>query len=189
MKVQNIQSQNTSFNGLIMPKKMTFYRPAWGREVLSREDVLANKSIKENAEKFDVVIKKQKTSKRRSLSEIEVSRILTGGTGIGALAGLAIAFVEGVVNPAAFLVATFGGAMFGLSMGWLTANCMDDFGLTPKQHKYKLQVGKNYNEKTGKFDKTIVEEHSIEDASDIRDIKIDKSGQILKDEYFKIRLS
>ena len=94
MKVQNIQSQNTNFNGLIMPKKMTFFRPAWGKEVLSREDVLANKSIKENAEKFDVVIKKQKTSKRRSLSEIEVSRILTGGTGIGALAGLAIALLK-----------------------------------------------------------------------------------------------
>lgn len=174
MKVQNIQSQNTSFNGLIMPKKMTFFRPAWGKEVLSREDVLANKSIKENAEKFDVVIKKQKTSKRRSLSEIEVSRILTGGTGIGALAGLAIAFVEGVVNPAAFLVATFGGAMFGLSMGWLTANCMDDFGLTPKQHKYKLQVGKNYNEKTGTFAGPIHQQHPIETARDIRKIDLGK---------------
>ncbi len=174
MKVQNIQSQNTNFNGLIMPKKMTFYRPAWGREVLSREDVLANKSIKECAEKFDVVIKKQKTSKRRNLSEIEVSRILTGGAGIGALAGLATAFVEGVVSPAAFLVATFGGAMFGLSMGWLAANCMDDFGLTPKQHKYKLQVGKNYNEKTGAFAEPIHQQYSIETARDIRNIDLGK---------------
>ena len=174
MKVQNIQSQNTNFAGLYMPKKLKFNTLSLEKNVLKQEDVLANKSIKDASDKFDVVIKKNKLKNRRYLMENEVAKIFVGGSGLGVMAGLGVAFLEGVTNPGVFMTAGFFGGMLGLNLSWLAANLMDDYKLTPKNHEYILQVGENYNEKAEKFEGKVLKEQHIKKADEIERINVSK---------------
>ena len=92
-----------------MPKKLKFNTLSLEKNVLKQEDVLANKSIKDASDKFDVVIKKNKLKNRRYLMENEVAKIFVGGSGLGIMAGLGVAFLEGVTNPGVFMTAGFFG--------------------------------------------------------------------------------
>ena len=174
MKIQNIQSQNANFTGLYMPKKLKFNTISLGKNVLKQEDVLANKSIKDASDKFDVVIKKNKLHYRRNFTENEVAKIFVGGSGLGVMAGLGVAFLEGVTNPGVFMTAGFFGGMLGLNLSWLAANLMDDYKLTPKNHEYILQVGENYNGNSEKFEGKVISEHHIQKADEITKINIFK---------------
>ena len=174
MKIQNIQSQNTNFAGLYMPKKLKFNTISLGKNVLKQEDVLANNSIKDASDKFDVVIKKNKLHYRRNFTENEVAKIFVGATGLGIMAGLGVASLTGGVNPAMLMTAGFFGGMSGLSTGWLAANLMDDYKLTPKENEYILQVGENYNENSEKFEGKVISEHHIQKADEITKINIFK---------------
>lgn len=172
MNVQKIQSQNPNFNGLVMPKKLNFYRPYAKKNVLSMRDILANKTIKDCAEKYDVVIKKHKTPERRFLTEREISGIFLGGTALGTLAGFGISIMQNIINPGTMLASSFFGAWTGLNAGWLAANLLDDSKYGPKQHEYILQVGKNYNDKNGKFDGEILKSCHIIRAQDVKMINL-----------------
>lgn len=172
MTVQKIQSQNLNFNGLIMPKKLNFYRPFTRKSVLTREDVLANKTIKECAEKYDVVIKKHKTSENRFLTEKEVSGLYLSGTAFGVLAGCGIAAMQNVMSNAVMFVSSFLGGWVGINAGWLAANLLDDSKYGPKQHEYILQVGKNYNNASGKFDGGVLRSCHIRRALDVKMINL-----------------
>ena len=66
MKIQQVQNNNTNFNGLHVDKN--FYKDMGCK----KDDLLRNKDIKNCVEKFDVLIRRS-TKKPRNTGAVEVS--------------------------------------------------------------------------------------------------------------------
>ena len=137
MKIQQIQNYNTNFQGLHMDKRASKY--------FKNYNLLANPSIKECADKFEVVIKQEKIKITNIIDKeflkdaLSIGLPIAGGMGfvIGGVIGLFLGFSLKMPNLMGMLPCL--GGVFGF-----TGACGYVYREEQKeQEEYSLQVGKN----------------------------------------------
>ncbi len=137
MKIQQIQNNNTNFQGLHMDKRASKY--------FKNYNLLMNPNIKECADKFEVVIKQEKIKTTNIIDKeflkdaFQYGLPIAGGMGffIGGVVGLFLGFSLKMPNLMGMLPCL--GGVFGF-----TGACGYVYREEQKeQAEYSLQVGKN----------------------------------------------
>ena len=137
MKIQQIQNNNTNFQGLHMDKRASKY--------FKNYNLLANPSIKECADKFEVVIKQEKIKTTNIIDKeflkgaLSIGLPIAGGMGfvIGGVVGLFLGL--SLKMPSLMGMLPCLGGVFGF-----TGACGYVYREEQKeQEEYSLQVGKN----------------------------------------------
>ena len=137
MKIQQIQNYNTNFQGLHMDKRASKY--------FKNYNLLANPSIKECADKFEVVIKQEKIKTTNIIDKeflkdaLSIGLPIAGGMGfvIGGVVGLFLGL--SLKMPSLMGMLPCLGGVFGF-----TGACGYVYREEQKeQEEYSLQVGKN----------------------------------------------
>lgn len=137
MKIQPVQNNNTNFQGLHMDKRASKY--------FKNYNLLANPSIKECADKFEVVIKQEKIKTTNIIDKeflkdaLSIGLPIAGGMGfvIGGVVGLFLGL--SLKMPSLMGMLPCLGGVFGF-----TGACGYVYREEQKeQEEYSLQVGKN----------------------------------------------
>ena len=133
MKIQNVQQNNTNFQGLHMDKRASKY--------FKNYNLLANPSIKECADKFEVMIKskKVKSNNTKDYYKDDLKAIL-GFFGFGC--SLITAFITTCISVANTGIPT-SWPIIGGSLTFLGVAAYPIKELLKKEYDYSLQVGKS----------------------------------------------
>ena len=148
MKIQQIQNNSTNFQGLHMDKRASKY--------FKDTNLLANPSIKECADKFEVVIKGEKVKSDKKLEFNDLALC----TGFSSLLG-AVGGIVGTVGAMLTSLLINGGTGMPISMplaggvlgflggvGYTIKSMLEDF----YDIHYSLQVGKDVKKSSGKVE-------------------------------------
>lgn len=152
MKIQQIQNNNTNFQGLHMDKNACKYMRHCG--LLNNSGLINHSGIKECADKFEVVVKKEKSKvDKPDWKELLHSTGIVAGVSLvsGALSGSATIVatqVLGILNPAISIL--IGGALGFMGMATYLCKSWNEY-----DNEYSLQVGKNVRKSS--FGKTELE--------------------------------
>ena len=137
MKIQQIQNNNTNFQGLHMDKRASKY--------FKNYNLLANPSIKECADKFEVVIKQEKIKTTNIIDKEFLKDALSIGLPIAGGMGVVVGGVIGLFLGLSLKMPNLMGMLpcLGGVLGF-TGACGSVYREEQKeQEEYSLQVGKN----------------------------------------------
>ena len=152
MKIQQIQNNNTNFQGLHIDKR--------ARKYLENSSLLSNSNIKECADKFEVVIKGEKV---KTNEKLRVGDLVScaGFSALFGVIGSIVATIGAMVASLPFINARTGmpstvpliGSIFGFlgGAGFIIKDMLESLS----KIDYSLQVGKNV--KKSSFGKTELE--------------------------------
>ena len=139
MKIQQIQNNNTNFQGLHMDKR--------ARKYFKNYNLLANPNIKECADKFEVMIKSKTVKSNNTLDDDKYAlKAIIGFLGFGcslitALITTGIS-VANIVMPMSWRI-PISWPIIGGSLTFLGVAALPIKELLKKEYDYSLQVGKN----------------------------------------------
>ena len=142
MKIQQLQNNNTNFQGLHMDKRASKY--------FKNYNLLANPNIKECADKFEVMIKSKKVKSNNIFDdyckELNKGLIVCGGSLcsiIGAVIGTIGTMMPNITCTSANIETPILGPVIGGVLGFIGGAAYPIKELLKKEYDYSLQVGKN----------------------------------------------
>ena len=144
MQISQIQSNNSSFKALKMPKKVKFTNECNVGFDIDAKDLFRNPAIKECADKYNVLVKRGKKIGNITLPEKVFPRALAISLGAGILASFGIAPL--VPSIAGTLIATSAVAVGMAFLAYLNMPLWLDKVFGANKYEYTLQGGKNFKD-------------------------------------------